>query len=610
MRARWKVMAATLALALTTAPSAIAESGAADAEDGAGPEDAGILTQPPASAHRFIGPTGELTVAAGATETWTFTVPDHATIADLDLGVEVSIANARDLTVALEHDSPTLGMVAITVIDRPGDPGNECVGDDVDVALSDEAAVDVEDGCTATTPTLLGRFAPATALSAFDGRDVRGDWTLTVTNDSSDDAVVDSWALHVRAQAGFDAGLVHADSPANVTDVSDKLWATGEFDAVWSWSTQLATPSLADLEEFDAVLVWFNSSPVDEELLGDRLAGYVDGGGGVVLAMFSHGVGGSIGGAIAQEPYVVMTGTANEQGVTESEDLILSTHPVFDDGGSLTGPTRATGTAVASGAYVIAKWSGGEPLVATRATVDGRIIGLNFWPVSSDADVSGWDATTDGAEIMANALVWSTTNVVLCAGLPPTREGGPKADVIDGTAGVDVIMGRGGNDTIRGFGGADVICGGNGDDNLRGNGGRDDVRGQGGADDIRGGTDDDVIRGNGGGDTLRGQGGDDDVRGGAGNDVMQGNSGADTLRGNGGADEILGGNGADVLYGYAGADTLRGQAGADELRGGNGNDDLFGGDGNDDLYGGPGQDLLSGGPGNDTCVGGESLSSC
>lgn len=661
----WRRLGLGIALLLmlqVVAPAGAQES-ATGARDDGGPE-ASIQAQPPAADHRYIGVSApDLTVAAASTESWTFTVPDHATIVDLDLGVDINISDANDLTVEVEHVSPTQGTVAITVIDKPGDPGNECLGDDVDVALSDEAAVNVEDGCAATTPTLLGRFAPAVPLSAFDGRDVRGDWTLTVTNDGVVEATVDSWALHVKAEDGLVVGLVNAESAVSVADVSDKLWDAGGMDAIWNESAQTSTPTLAVLNTFDAVMVWSNFGYADGELLGDRLADFVDGGGGLVIAVFSIGLIGTgrLEGAVVQEPYLAMDSTTNEQGVTESATLLLATHPVFDGVASFDGPTRATTATVPAGAHLIAEWSGGEPLAATRATVDGRIVALNFWPVSSDSNgFSGWDATTDGGAIMANALVWSTTAVVLCDGLPPTREGGPLADVIDGTPGPDVIVGRNGNDTLTGMGGNDHICGNQGDDMLFGNSGADVLRGQGGDDEIRagngnddvhGGAGDDLVMGQGGNDTLFNGGGDDEILGGTGFDVLDlrdqtvgftvdlstgtgsgrgadtygsiekifgtskadlliGASGAQTLIGRGGSDELVGKGGNDTLDGWGGSDVLRGNSGADELDGGAGDDNLFGGGGNDDLTGGPGNDLLNGGPGADTCTSGENLVSC
>lgn len=44
------------------------------------------------------------------------------------------------------------------------------------------------------------------------------------------------------------------------------------------------------------------------------------------------------------------------------------------------------------------------------AAVKGKAIGLNFSPVSSPTNPNGWDSTTDGAQLLANALLITATN--------------------------------------------------------------------------------------------------------------------------------------------------------------------------------------------------------
>jgi hypothetical protein len=77
------------------------------------------------------------------------------------------------------------------------------------------------------------------------------------------------------------------------TDVRDKLLATGKFNSVSIYNaTQFnpngGTPSLATLQQWDAVLVWSNDSFDDAVALGNVLADYVDAGGGVVVSVFAN----------------------------------------------------------------------------------------------------------------------------------------------------------------------------------------------------------------------------------------------------------------------------------------------------------------------------------
>jgi hypothetical protein len=88
----------------------------------------------------------------------------------------------------------------------------------------------------------------------------------------------------------------------------------------------------------------------------------------------------------------------------------LPLHPLLDgvvsfDGGSSS--YHNSPVTNATGATLVAHWSDGQPLVSARGLTFGRIAGLNFYPPSSDAYSSLWLAATDGARLMANALLWS-----------------------------------------------------------------------------------------------------------------------------------------------------------------------------------------------------------
>src|SRR5206468_2030647 len=58
-------------------------------------------------------------------------------------------------------------------------------------------------------------------------------------------------------------------------------------------------------------------------------------------------------------------------------------------------------------ATLVAHWSDGTPLLATAEPSGSRLVGLNFWPPSSDSDYFGWQVGTDGGRLMANALLWA-----------------------------------------------------------------------------------------------------------------------------------------------------------------------------------------------------------
>ena len=60
-----------------------------------------------------------------------------------------------------------------------------------------------------------------------------------------------------------------------------------------------------------------------------------------------------------------------------------------------------------TGATLVAHWTDGLPLVATKQLTAGRAAALNFYPPSSNARSDFWEASTDGGRLMANALLWA-----------------------------------------------------------------------------------------------------------------------------------------------------------------------------------------------------------
>ena len=91
------------------------------------------------------------------------------------------------------------------------------------------------------------------------------------------------------------------------------------------------------------------------------------------------------------------------------------THPILDGVASFSGSVGADSawlpatSSVASGATRIADWDDGftTPLVAVRTLPGGgRRADLGMVPYSHDVATNGWDPATDGARLMANALLW------------------------------------------------------------------------------------------------------------------------------------------------------------------------------------------------------------
>lgn len=84
--------------------------------------------------------------------------------------------------------------------------------------------------------------------------------------------------------------------------------------------------------------------------------------------------------------------------------------------------SRHSTVVIAESATLIANWSNGMPLVAVK----GRVVGLNFYPISSKAYPKYWNASTDGARLMANALLYKVIPQIAT----PTLALLPSSDVV------------------------------------------------------------------------------------------------------------------------------------------------------------------------------------
>jgi hypothetical protein len=130
----------------------------------------------------------------------TLTIDDTGNITNLILYVNIAHSYVGDLIIDLEHvDTNT----AVQVMNRPG--SNEialgCSSNNIGVFLDDSAAEAVEDGCENVggnniSPALSGNLSPDNPLSAFDGEDLSGDWTIFVEDVvSGDGGTINAWCI-------------------------------------------------------------------------------------------------------------------------------------------------------------------------------------------------------------------------------------------------------------------------------------------------------------------------------------------------------------------------------------------------------------------------------
>ncbi|WP_299208529.1 T9SS type A sorting domain-containing protein [uncultured Dokdonia sp.] len=266
--------------------------------------------------------------------------------------------------------------------------------------------VDDNVGPANTRRTFLNFYPPS-----IDARDDFWDTT-------SDGALIMANALRWTANFSDGQTVLVVGAPGNpdwILDVEAKIEETGTLSADTFLSSG-GTPSIATLMAYDAVFLFTDAGAADPVALGNVLEQYIDSGKPVVDATFTPNV--SITGGFTQYELYSMSGQSNGANlgigtILEPGDPILTDVTTFDGG---TASFHNTGGTIAAGATVIAEYTDGSPLLIRASNVgpaNTRRVFLNFYPPSIDARDDFWDTTSDGAQIIRNALLWAINGVVL-----------------------------------------------------------------------------------------------------------------------------------------------------------------------------------------------------
>ncbi len=207
------------------------------------------------------------------------------------------------------------------------------------------------------------------------------------------------------------------------TDPQSRLVASGAFATVDLINANALTPTDVELSAYDAVLVWSNLGFADADALGDVLSGYIDDGGGVVIAVFansSEDAADAPGGRWKTHAYEIIpphggttTGAATLGTVNQPGHAIMTGVTTFSGGSSSFRPTDTT--TIASG-QVVAEWSDGKVLAAFRDDTVGARVDLGFYPPSDAVMANFWDATTDGDLLLVNALLYAANRTPMIPG--------------------------------------------------------------------------------------------------------------------------------------------------------------------------------------------------
>ncbi|MBS0187527.1 MAG: hypothetical protein JSS51_05630 [Planctomycetes bacterium] len=208
--------------------------------------------------------------------------------------------------------------------------------------------------------------------------------------------------------------LVHADSDLNSADVQSKIRGRGALGPVDRFDARFGTPTLTQLQNYDAVMTWSNYNYSNSDALGNVLADYVDAGGGVVCAAYAHAdtsPNRRLGGRWISGNYeIIPAGSGAMNGTSTLGAVAYASHPIMNgvltiNGG--TGSPRPFTKAIKPGGLIVAKWSDDRTLAAVSKALPNRAdLGL-FPPSSTIGGASWWQVGSDGDKLMSNALMYT-----------------------------------------------------------------------------------------------------------------------------------------------------------------------------------------------------------
>ncbi len=206
--------------------------------------------------------------------------------------------------------------------------------------------------------------------------------------------------------------ILAADNQTWANEVKAKLQATGLLGTIDLVDATTTTPTVAQMQTYKAILTWSDNGYANGTTLGNNLASYVDGGGGLVVAVFAN-ASIPLSGNINTSAYQVLVPAGQTQGAMLTMGTVLQpSHPIMLGVTSFNGGTstyKSTSTTLTSGSYRIANYSNGDPLIMAKDNVgpmNAKRVDLNFFPPSTDSRGDFWQASSSGARIMANALLY------------------------------------------------------------------------------------------------------------------------------------------------------------------------------------------------------------
>ncbi len=185
------------------------------------------------------------------------------------------------------------------------------------------------------------------------------------------------------------------------------------FGNVDTFDTKIATPTLSNLQQYSALVVWSCNSIFDPTALGNNLADYVDAGGNVVIMSFGSAF--APGGRWATGGYDPLIGSYGGENVGFMGTIYDPSNPIFAGVSTITAEYIQPGT-VRAGATLLASWDASNfnsslaPMVIQSNGLTGKVVNLNFYGaypnVSTNGDIDRLIANTLNVLTMPEPATW------------------------------------------------------------------------------------------------------------------------------------------------------------------------------------------------------------
>lgn len=188
-------------------------------------------------------------------------------------------------------------------------------------------------------------------------------------------------AIGFSADGPGEVLLIQADYGADLA--KGDLRAFPDINSVHIYNGRFGVPSLELLQQYEAVCVWSNYVFEDAPMLGNRLADYVDMGGGVVINQFSFTTGWNLEGRLmdSYSPF----GLGSCQFTTRNLGWYNPDSPLMDGVDAVTDYFMSS-VSIEHGGVTVASWDDSTPFVAYNP--DHDVVAINGY-VGDDRECTG-----------------------------------------------------------------------------------------------------------------------------------------------------------------------------------------------------------------------------